>query len=347
MANKSAIEEWNDVSEAIPGFLNLTIQALHLLMGSSSNGNDLLYDIYEDIDAQVRHMNTIPTTVMGEVKGMFVANDICNMLVDVDDDIGWYSFDASSKHMQILMENKQNAGEAKYEFAPTQHSLDYAISSKDDWVFRMASRSLYSESDISDAFIIRCDGGLWYLSPIDVYLKPGKDLEFADMAYEQTSNALYVAYKGDTHIYRYDGVQRLADEKNQATLTIPNADMKLSTNLSASVTKEDQSVDWLYLDYPEEGDKWRMTVYGKRGRIVKSETWGSPSSDGKFDQYNDIVFGDSLFNEDQLRFQNISKAKDMYDILDVEEIDGCYYGLYEDDGYDGPNPTYTLFKILP
>ena len=84
------------------------------------------------------------------------------------------------------------------------------------------------------------------------------------------------------------------------------------------------------------------------------ETWdGNPGSSPKdFLQYNTIFFGDSLFDEQQLRFQNISKNKDMYDILDVNEVDSCYYGLFRDDsqatldrnlGYD----IFTVFKTQP
>lgn len=43
------------------------------------------------------------------------------------------------------------------------------------------------------------------------------------------------------------------------------------------------------------------------------------------------MFGDNLFDEGQFRFHNISKNKEMFDILDVNEVDGCYYGLFKDE----------------
>ena len=84
------------------------------------------------------------------------------------------------------------------------------------------------------------------------------------------------------------------------------------------------------------------------------ETWpGNPGQDSRdFQQYNTIFFGDTLFSEEQLRFQNIAKNKDMFDILDISEIDKSYYGLFKDDsqeildrnlGYD----IYTVFKTNP
>ena len=48
-----------------------------------------------------------------------------------------------------------------------------------------------------------------------------------------------------------------------------------------------------------------------------------------------------------MRFHNMSMNKSMYDILDVNEVDGCYYGLFKNEspgsGVDGMD-TYTVFK---
>ena len=66
-----------------------------------------------------------------------------------------------------------------------------------------------------------------------------------------------------------------------------------------------------------------------------------------YQQYNSIMFGDSLFNEGQLRFHNISKNKDMYDILDINEVDGRYYGLFKNENAGtevNGKETYTVFK---
>lgn len=54
-----------------------------------------------------------------------------------------------------------------------------------------------------------------------------------------------------------------------------------------------------------------------------------------------------MFSDDQLKFQNISKNKEMFDILDVNEIDGCYYGLFLDEqrSLDFGRESYRIFKI--
>lgn len=60
------------------------------------------------------------------------------------------------------------------------------------------------------------------------------------------------------------------------------------------------------------------------------------------------MFGDTLFNSEQLKFQNISKNKEMFDILDIDEVDGCYYGLFKDEKNSTDDETlYTVFKTAP
>ena len=118
--------------------------------------------------------------------------------------------------------------------------------------------------------------------------------------------------------------------------------------------------DSLFLDYfrtPDESEDehhdWRIALYGKNTSKdpveCNRETWYfRPGLDRRgYRQYNTIMFGDSLFDEGQLRFHNISKNKDMYDILDVNEVDGRYYGLFknETDGTDvNGKETYVVFK---
>ena len=41
-------------------------------------------------------------------------------------------------------------------------------------------------------------------------------------------------------------------------------------------------------------------------------------------------------------FHNISKTKDMYDLLDVNEVDKNYYGMFKNDTRD--DEVYTVFK---
>ena len=60
---------------------------------------------------------------------------------------------------------------------------------------------------------------LWYLSEINGYLysilDSGNtiDNQLVDAAYEQECDSLFVIFKNDNHIYRYDNVERLKDSK--------------------------------------------------------------------------------------------------------------------------------------
>ena len=51
-----------------------------------------------------------------------------------------------------------------------------------------------------------------------------------------------------------------------------------------------------------------------------------------------------MFSENQLKFQNISKNKQMFDILDVQEVDGYYYGLFKNENNTSSKDTYTVFR---
>ena len=160
-------------------------------------------------------------------------------------------------------------------------------------------------------------------------------------------------FKNDNHLYRYD---HLGDRRGYS-LTIPvskeSATMKIDTFHSIALSDHDvNSLDYIYIDYyPAEG--WEFKLYGRFGSNGNSlwdvEVWdGNPDwLSGDFKQSNTIIFGDSLFNEDQLKFQNISKNKEMFDILDVNEVDECYYGLFRDnkvEHQEGVEETYTVFR---
>lgn len=126
------------------------------------------------------------------------------------------------------------------------------------------------------------------------------------------------------------------------------------------ITDDKLVFDRLFLDYfkmpgheDDEFHDWRIVLYGKNTSKepveCNREIWYfRPGLDRRgYQQYNSIMFGDSLFDEGQLRFHNISKSKDMYDILDINEVDGRYYGLFKNDnpGTDlEGEATYTIFK---
>ena len=51
----------------------------------------------------VKYINAIKTTLSGDLVGMFVANNICNLFLEVGDEdktnIQWHTFDAQSTTM--------------------------------------------------------------------------------------------------------------------------------------------------------------------------------------------------------------------------------------------------------
>lgn len=103
----------------------------------------------------------------------------------------------------------------------------------------------------------------------------------------------------------------------------------------------------MFLDYYDDdtdGLAWRIRIYGTLDGKLHVEEWsGSPQS-RRLSQFNTIVFGDTLFSEDQLKFHNMSKNKEMFDILDINEVDNCYYGLFRNNDVRAEEATYTVFK---
>ena len=53
-----------------------------------------------------------------------------------------------------------------------------------------------------------CD--LWYMSRYGKYIYE-PDNQILDIAYEQNGDSLYVLFKDDSHIYRYDNIGGTAD----------------------------------------------------------------------------------------------------------------------------------------
>ena len=112
--------------------------------------------------------------------------------------------------------------------------------------------------------------------------------------------------------------------------------MKMETFHSVYVPASSMKHNFLFLDYEDSGardNSWTIKMFGTTPGGHDCETWtGNPGElTTDFKPYNNLVFGDSLFDSEQLKFQNISKNKDMFDILDINEIDGCYYGLFKDE----------------
>ena len=327
--------------------------------------DDIIDEIFKDGEDEtwsnkVRYINSIRTTLTGDLVGMFVADDICHLFVDNM----WYTFDATKPTMDGFVESTIASDNMGFEFEPKMRFTQYSISN-DGWLFKMLNRDFTTvgRSRIQDAFAIHCkeesetDQDLWYIPLLDVYVYGTPSTGgILDMAYEQYGDRLYVLFNGDNHLYAYDDVASQRTFTGFVTLKKETANLKLVTFNSVCLTDHNLHFDRMLLDYfrkPDEEDdvynNWRISLYGKNENTGKynKEIWHNRPGLGKDDyrMYNAIMFGDSLFDEGQLRFHNISKNKDMYDILDVNEIDGRYYGLFknEDESTEG-NATYTVFK---
>ena len=228
----------------------------------------------------------------------------------------------------------------------------------------MLNRDFVGNSNIDDAFAVHCSyqdqtsDPLWYVPQLGAYVYGAESTGGVfDLAYEQYGNRLYVLFNGDNHLYAYDNVQESKTFDNFIMLKKEVATLKLVTFNSMCITDDNLAFHSICMDYftDEENygkNNWNLVLHGKNTTQTPNEynreTWYFRPGDSRLDflQYNSIMFGDSLFDEGQLRFHNISKNKDMFDILDVNEIGDCYYGLFknEDKATDDGRETYTVFK---
>jgi hypothetical protein len=294
----------------------------------------------------VRYINAVLTTVQGTPIDMFVADGQCHLFTQAGQAVQWHVFDTSEADKELYTCNP----------SPTSSIIEFPLKNDDGWVFRMANRDfstdIQDKASISDAYFLKCQDGekeLWYLSALDIYLYAQDGVEFVDMAYEQNNNVLYVLFNGDNHLYRFDGIDAVADFQKKALVQRENATMKYETMHSVSITNKGTEHEFVYLDYKSPYE-WDVVLYGNIGGKNGRETWhdNSSQSSKNFYRYNTMMFGDSLFNESQLRFQNVSKNKEMFDILDVDEVGNCYYGVFKDKskptsqfGFD----VYSTFRM--
>ena len=285
--------------------------------------------------------------VDGAISGMYIIDGSCHLFVKENKDVRWYKFDDSVQFMNYLIGSKRDAG-GDWSFVPPLVNLEYPISPTNGWTLRFANRDLTEESTmrIVDAFFVKCYdpdtlSPLLYFSQYDCYITSG-DLDVVDMAYEQTNDNMYVMFANDKHVYKYDNLYALKDSRNRILLRKDDAAQKIETMHSVAITTKGMLNNYLYLDYFDVGSednkelKWELKLYGKvrlaDGWKVDVETWPLVGGTGtSFKQYNTIMFGNTLFNSSQLAFQNISRNKEMFEILDINEVDGRYYGLFRDD----------------
>jgi hypothetical protein len=373
-----------------------TLLELYKRLNRVDDNSDIIVEIFggdysdtEDLTYIVRYLNVIETTIYGHVVGAYVFDGYYNLFVkqvkknpDNPDEIEyervmWYKFLAHGDYASQLLENKRLVN-GEYQYTPSFQWTDFPINTdvENKWIFKFLNRdlSMVDTTSIKDSYSILCyneenarlypsdppAADLWYVSNLTGYVYATK-YEILDMAYEQNWDSLYVLFKDDNYLYRFDHAAELKDSKGQILIQKENATMKIETFHSVLITPHDLEFQNIYLDYKsnfkegstEELDsnlprKWTIRLYGKWNKYVDIEEW--PECPGNlaidFQRYNNIIFGDTLFDESQLRFQNISKNKDMVDILDINEIDGCYYGMFHDE-QQGREDGYAVFKCRP
>lgn len=343
-----------------------------LLNHKLKTGTDLIEEIFhpswgegfnDDMSESVRWINTVRTNLSDPIDSMYMFDEQCHLFTrDQEKKIKWFSFNCSTVRVQGILDDKMLAEGTDYWFSPEQKWISGFDIGYDDWYFRFANRDLMKSriSEITDAYIVRCiekenpDIDYWHLSSIDgcIYAPVDKIL---DIAYEEYGNSTYVLFYDDNRIYRYDNLNQRVDFDGRVSILKSQANMVIETFHSALITETEPNVlDWMCLDYMDSKTQnrlladWTVNLFGRYGEYIDNEIWsGNPGEKTyHFKNYNTIIFGDSLFNENQLRFQNISKKKEMFDILDIDEIDGCYYGLFKDykKTTQYKQNIYTIFK---
>lgn len=292
----------------------------------------------------MRYIGAVKLDISGQILDMFVADGYCNLLHRTSSGIRWNRFISSSTATNALLDRKAE-NKLDYTYQTTMMEV-FGIIDR-DWLYRFGNRDLDITSTISDQFFLHCHddehGDSWYHSEIGGYLYSEESI--VDMAYEQHGNSTYVLFSEDPYLYRYDNLEQMKDFDGYILLQKENATMKIETRHSTKITGKPTSWDWIYIDY-ETPDRWTIDLYGMLDDVRVMESWkNSPGiATYHFLQYNNVMFGDTLFDNNQLKFQNISKNKEMFDILDIYEVDGNYYGMFDDDTEGTPDGIYAVFK---
>ena len=175
--------------------------------------------------------------------------------------------------------------------------------------FKLASRNLDAESTtIHESLCVAFtegDGGrhgvMWHLPPLAGYVCAIQPLELVDFAYSQIDGSLYAMFKDDGYVYRYEDPSSLKDAQRRIVLKKEDADQKIETKHTTFITTSHMEHTHIFLDHLKTGG-WEISIYGSIGGAYDLEKWrGSPSTHD-FTTYNDILFGDSMFTEPQLKF---------------------------------------------
>ena len=316
---------------------------------------DAINQVFSDptLDNKVRYMNAIPTTINYVFQRMFVADDVCNLFLSSSSKFWWYTFPSTESFLNGVLETKIVSSE-DWRYEPTLNVVQYDITGT-DWLFKTLNRDLDGMSEITGAFALHChdasEGDMWYVPSLGVFLKSSEGI--VDMAYEQTKDRMFVVFNGDNLIYAFDGIVSKKSYKNIVTLHKELANARLNTFASISSLSGEYQTNRLLLDYTRGSNgnpSWSICTYYQKTEDSETkhykETWENSPGMGYADyrQYNVLMFGDSSFNEGQLAFHNVSKNKEMYDILDVNEVDDCYYGLFRDVWKADGQEEYCVFK---
>ena len=178
---------------------------------------DIIDTIFKDGDDEtlsnkVRYINVVKTSIDGKLAGMFVANETCNLFVNIGSDIRWYAFSSSNSDIYTFVQYKVQSDSGDYVVEPKMQFTKHPISSE-GWLFKMLNRDFVGTSRINDAFAIHCEETseteqpLWYVPQLDVYIYGAESTGgILDMAYEQYGDRLYVLFNGDNHLYAYDSI---------------------------------------------------------------------------------------------------------------------------------------------
>lgn len=328
-----------DVYEVKHGLLDVIYS--DIVAGSDDSTISVIFGSHSD---EVKYINLFDTGISGDVLGIYAFDNRCNIFYSNDGIVNWESFSTSEQALQsMLLAGRHYSGNVMHD------KLRYNIDS--DFQFKFANRDRTSTNNsVDDAYCLRCVDGdvkMIYMSWNGLYACPQSGEQIQDIAYEDNSKMTYVLFNGDSNIYVYGNLSGISDRFGKVVLSKSRSSMVLQTFHSIMMNiSSDSMLDSIYIDYydSEDGYRCEFGIYGHDDEgIHDREKW--LSFNGDFRQYNTIIFGDTLFDSNQLNFQNISKNKEMFDILDVNEVDGCYYGLFRDtirstDSQD----IYTIFK---
>ena len=360
----SAIDDSNVVrgSQEYWEVMPQSISPLHISKTKNGKLKSILdeifngYEEYSDIEEvfgvekypNVKEISVFKTSMKSGFKELHICGGYCNVFQNaVDKQIIWWRFNSSSEYISSVIEKK--AVGSLTEISIDKILVNGSIVEIDGWCFRYGNRDMNVDSpSASGCPIVRInDGDTFFIQDVGtVKAINGKEDRIKDLAYVSLNGRVYAIYEGDTRVYAYDGLESNLNSEGIASISKSTASMVIDTFQSSAIMNGGvNELERIYVDYNK--GYWKIRLFGKLLGGIYEEVWDdNPGiSESRFSIHNSIIFGDSLFTEQQLQFHNVSKNKEMLDILDVDEIDGRYYGLFADknSSSDG-NMAYSIFR---